>query len=331
MPTDGWPHYDISTFQRPLFHQIDRLAETVAGIHIAVLYPRGRSWDETSVGRTDRRSPEFCRLVQSTQDGARRCKVCHVLLCVATTSPGAVSEQRCHAGALLLIGSADPRHAVAVLSSCLFADASARREVMARAEELGLPARRLWRAYAKLPKLTPGKRKLARLLMATALQTVAETCRAALLEGKLAAVTRQGRSAVFGLQADGPVERPFPRSPATGRGGVRLRAPLLVRVLRKLIAQRPEVPFAVRDVAAAARLSPNHFSTLFRRHTGQRFVDYVASRRLHAAEELLRDLSLNVSEVARRVGYDDPNYFARRFRHRHGMSPHEWRQTRLTS
>jgi two-component system response regulator YesN len=60
---------------------------------------------------------------------------------------------------------------------------------------------------------------------------------------------------------------------------------------------------------------------------GESFSEFLLNRRIELAKEVLRDLTLNITEVARKVGYDDPGYFARRFRRKTGMSPREWRET----
>lgn len=79
------------------------------------------------------------------------------------------------------------------------------------------------------------------------------------------------------------------------------------------------------EIARAAHMSPNHFSALFHQHMGQSFSTYVAWMRISLAQELLRDFTLSIREVAERAGFDDANYFARRFRQKTGLSPRRWR------
>jgi two-component system response regulator YesN len=86
------------------------------------------------------------------------------------------------------------------------------------------------------------------------------------------------------------------------------------------------MPFSVKDIARSAHMSPNHFSMLFRRHTGRNFMTYLLEERLALAEELLRDLALGIKTVADRAGFDDPGYFTRRFKQKTGLTPREWRE-----
>ena len=86
------------------------------------------------------------------------------------------------------------------------------------------------------------------------------------------------------------------------------------------------MPYGVVDIAAAAGISPNHFSSLFHKHMKQAFSEFLTDRRLELAKQVLGDLTLNIADVARKVGYDDAGYFARRFRQKTGVTPREWRR-----
>ena len=84
--------------------------------------------------------------------------------------------------------------------------------------------------------------------------------------------------------------------------------------------------FGIGLPVSTAHITPNHFSMIFRRHTGRTFTEFLAEKRLGLAEELLRDLTLNIGQVARRAGYGDAGYFARRFKQRTGLTPRQWRE-----
>jgi AraC-like DNA-binding protein len=53
---------------------------------------------------------------------------------------------------------------------------------------------------------------------------------------------------------------------------------------------------------------------------------FVSEQRLLGAGRLLIEGKLNVSEVARSVGYDDPDHFSRRFAWRFGVAPSIFRK-----
>lgn len=60
--------------------------------------------------------------------------------------------------------------------------------------------------------------------------------------------------------------------------------------------------------------------------TGKSTAVYIRSIRLHTALDLLRTTSLTVSEIAYRVGFEDPNYFSRTFSQEFGAAPSEMRK-----
>lgn len=83
---------------------------------------------------------------------------------------------------------------------------------------------------------------------------------------------------------------------------------------------------AVADLASMVALSPSHFSALFRRATGYGVLEYQTRLRMARARELLDISDRPVADVARTVGYADPLYFTRQFRHVHGVTPSAYRQ-----
>lgn len=55
--------------------------------------------------------------------------------------------------------------------------------------------------------------------------------------------------------------------------------------------------------------------------TGMTPNDYLRTARLKRAAELLLDDRLNVTEVAYKVGFEDPSYFSKCFKAYFGMAP----------
>lgn len=87
------------------------------------------------------------------------------------------------------------------------------------------------------------------------------------------------------------------------------------------LTAHPERAVSVSALAASAGYSTARFIELFRARWGTTPKDYLLSLRIARAQMLLHTTDLPVKEIARRVGYDDPLYFSRLFRHRTGNSP----------
>ena len=102
------------------------------------------------------------------------------------------------------------------------------------------------------------------------------------------------------------------------------RRAALARVLRYLRDELAGEP-TLADAADAASLSPNYLTHLIKKETGKTFTELLTERRLALAQELLLATGERISEIARRCGFADEAYFARRFRQWHGLSPSAWR------
>lgn len=91
-----------------------------------------------------------------------------------------------------------------------------------------------------------------------------------------------------------------------------------------------EQPLALPELAAAAHLSVSHFSAEFKRYFGMAPIEYLIHHRMHRAAYLLRDQELGISDVGRRVGYEDPFHFSKLFKKHFGTGPREFRGRRRT-
>lgn len=69
-------------------------------------------------------------------------------------------------------------------------------------------------------------------------------------------------------------------------------------------------------------VSPEHFSRMFKKETGLGFSKYLNSLRLQYAEQLLKSSEcINVTQIAEICGFEDSNYFSKKFKEVYGISP----------
>jgi AraC-like DNA-binding protein len=106
-----------------------------------------------------------------------------------------------------------------------------------------------------------------------------------------------------------------------------LREPLKVTQIRHTVSRNlSRSELSVDWVARSLHASPGYLSRLFRSTTGETLVAHIEAQRVSRAQYLLETTTLNVTEVARATGYDDPSYFARRFRRHAGTTPRAYRR-----
>jgi AraC-like DNA-binding protein len=93
--------------------------------------------------------------------------------------------------------------------------------------------------------------------------------------------------------------------------------PLLAR-----LREHPEEHMPLSTAAAMVGRSPTTLSHLFRRTLGKSFREVRIQAALDTADELFRTYpGMRVSEVASRLGFDDPLYFSRLYRKHRGFPP----------
>ncbi|WP_437731204.1 helix-turn-helix transcriptional regulator [Sorangium sp. So ce1335] len=94
----------------------------------------------------------------------------------------------------------------------------------------------------------------------------------------------------------------------------------LERARRILLARMVDPP-TLPELARHAGLNEVKLKEGFRALFGAPVFAYLRSHRLDEAHRLLRQRACNVTEVAQRVGYENPSKFAAAFRKRFGVSP----------
>ncbi len=104
------------------------------------------------------------------------------------------------------------------------------------------------------------------------------------------------------------------------------RQKYIVQELKTMIRQQyQKEDLSIASLADAVGLSPNYLSSLFHQQTGQTFSEYLEGCRIEMAQELLRNTTLKIYEIAQRVGYADAKYFSRVFKQATGQTALKYR------
>lgn len=86
---------------------------------------------------------------------------------------------------------------------------------------------------------------------------------------------------------------------------------------------------SLETMAHMVGFSKYHFSRLFTEYTGHTFCDYINLRKIKAAEYLLLNDELSITEIAMQSGFSSIATFNRLFRKFKGCSPSEYRSLNL--
>ena len=82
---------------------------------------------------------------------------------------------------------------------------------------------------------------------------------------------------------------------------------------------------SLNRVAKEVNISANYLSAVFSQEMGITFVEYLTTKRMDRAKELLRNTDKRSGEVAAEVGYKDSHYFSFLFKKTQGCTPRDYR------
>jgi Response regulator containing CheY-like receiver domain and AraC-type DNA-binding domain len=106
-------------------------------------------------------------------------------------------------------------------------------------------------------------------------------------------------------------------------------SPSVIEKVKCYINENIEKELSLQNMAQLVYMNPTYFSELFKKETGENFVEYVTRCRLNLAKGLLADGSMKMEEIAARTGYGRLEYFYKVFKKYEGITPKEFRKLKL--
>jgi AraC family transcriptional regulator len=84
---------------------------------------------------------------------------------------------------------------------------------------------------------------------------------------------------------------------------------------------------SVETLAELVKFSPFHFSRVFKQTAGMSPLQFVTRQRITRAQQLIRETSRTLIQIALEVGYTSPSHFTKIFRRVTGVTPMEFRNS----
>ncbi|NLP34827.1 MAG: response regulator [Clostridiales bacterium] len=109
-------------------------------------------------------------------------------------------------------------------------------------------------------------------------------------------------------------------------GDIDINSKNKVKLAIKYIEDNFNIDISINDLADKFAISPNYFSTIFKKETGQTTMNYIKTLRLNKACEYLKYSDKSVADIAKEVGYQDSQYFFKVFKKAIGQTPLAYRR-----
>lgn len=100
----------------------------------------------------------------------------------------------------------------------------------------------------------------------------------------------------------------------------------VLEMIHQYLEENYSKDISLDTVAEVVNLSTSYLSFIFKEISGKNFVDYVNDFRIEKAKILLEETSLNISQIAEKVGYNSANSFSKVFKKYVGISPGQFRK-----
>jgi AraC-like DNA-binding protein len=82
----------------------------------------------------------------------------------------------------------------------------------------------------------------------------------------------------------------------------------------------------VQDIAERLELSPQYLSKLFKKEVGMTISDYIMSKRIQAAENMLKYSDYNPIDIGNYLNFSSHSHFIASFRKHTGLTPKQYRE-----
>lgn len=98
-----------------------------------------------------------------------------------------------------------------------------------------------------------------------------------------------------------------------------------INAILRYLQQHFDTEISLQAMAQHVNMDENYLSSLFKRKTGDTFINYVQKLRVEEAKFYLEETDLAVAEIAERCGFANPSYFFKIFKRLTGVTPNEFR------
>ena len=105
------------------------------------------------------------------------------------------------------------------------------------------------------------------------------------------------------------------------------RQDMRIQAVIEHLAADPGQKVDIAKLCRMVNLSESSLRRLFKAQTGKSPIEFLCSLRMAYAARMILESKERISAIAGRLGFEDSNYFARRFKRIYGISPMQYRMS----
>lgn len=98
-----------------------------------------------------------------------------------------------------------------------------------------------------------------------------------------------------------------------------------IKYAQRLVERNYQKALSLQDISKEIFLNYKYVSRIFKRSIGKSFNEYKLHLKIASAKQLLRKTNYTVSQIAYKVGYQNPDSFMKMFKKSSGLTPSEYR------
>jgi AraC-like DNA-binding protein len=115
------------------------------------------------------------------------------------------------------------------------------------------------------------------------------------------------------------------RYKASDNGKTKGKGHILVKRFYQLVEENYQKNLSLGDYAALLAVTPNHLTQTVRQLTGKTSSQIIVQKQILEIKRLLIHTSLNISQIASQLNFEDQSYFSKFFKRETKLSPLEFR------
>lgn len=101
----------------------------------------------------------------------------------------------------------------------------------------------------------------------------------------------------------------------------------IVSLIKKFVSDHIGSRITLADICRELRYGKSYLSKIFHFYTGHSIIDYANGEKIRYAKQLIRDGTLNMTEISNALSFDNPQYFSVVFKKYTSLTPTEFRRS----